>query len=228
MKKLIIIILVLILLFVALYFIPISFLPLNRVVSYALEKRLDAHIECESMRLQLFKSLDAEGIKATGKGGIGILIKKGRFSYDLINLVTGRLKVDYTLQGITISGKASILDLITDLLSMEPIKDIKFRDISGVFFIGRNDTITQGMTGIGDYITFYVDGVTRKDGSINLRLRLLLNEKLTSSIPSEVRNFILTKEEGPWSSISIGIAGNYKKPSLRLLSESFHLDISTK
>ena len=77
---------------------------------------------------------------------------------------------------------------------------------------------------------FSVDGVTRKDNSIDLRLRILLSRKLREAIPKNIREFALKEEdEGKeWAGTLIGITGNYKSPSMRFLSDQFSLDLPGK
>lgn len=212
-----------------LYFVPLSFPPLNAALVYALEKRFNADIDVASMRVRPLCSLSAEEIKITSKDGPAVIIKKGAFTYSLLDLFTAqRLGINCEFKDVTIYGKASILDLITDLLNMEIPEDIKFSEIRGSFFIGMEDTITKDLTGTSEEIRFNADGVTGKDNSINLRIHLLLNDSLSASIPKEIRNALLEKEDGPWASFSVLITGDYKKPSLKLLNKLFRLDITTK
>ena len=225
MKRLIAFFLCLAVLGGVLYFVSISFSPLSNLVISILGKRLNADLECSSMRIKMLRSLEVDNVTAVGADGTTITIKKGVFLYNPVSIITGRLEINCSLEDVSVSGKASLLDLVMDLLSMEYLEDIKFGRVSGHFFIGLSDTITKNLSGISEYIKFYADGVTGKDNSVNLRIRLLLNDEITSSIPKEMRGFLLKKESGPWMSISIGVTGNYKKPSLRLLSSVFELNI---
>jgi len=228
MKKLIIVFLSLALLLGTFYYFPLSFGPLNKLLIRVLEKRLDAKIDYKSIRLEKLYSLHVEDVNAAGKGGVTIFIKKGEFSYNVMGLFSaGRLEIRTNLEDVVITGKASIVELLSDFLSVGPLKNLSFDTIKGSFFMGKEDTIIQNLTAKSGLIRFNIDGVTQKDNSINLRLRLAVNNKLSESIPKDIWNGYLKKESGPWVSILIGLTGNYKKPSLRLISERFHLDIKT-
>lgn len=228
MKKFITFLLILAILGGVFYFVPISFPPLNRLILTVLEKRLDADIDCGSMSVKLFNSIEVENIIASGRNGMMITIKKGAFSYNPVSIfTTRRLHVACSLKDVAVLGKASILELITDLLYMDYFKDVVFNDVKGDFFIGINDTITKKLRGRSRQIKFDADGLTRKDNSINLRLSLSVIEDLVDSVSSEIKDTFL-KKEGRWYSILVGITGNYKKPSLRLMSENFRLDLTTK
>jgi len=213
----------------ALYFIPITFAPLNKAILYSLGKRFDAKIGCHAMKVKLFDSIEADGVRIKGIGGIDITIKKAIISYSLASLfVTDRLESACSLEDVKIYGNPSLVALVADFLSVETFENISFPIVKADFFIGKSDTITKNLTGASEDIIFFVDGLTRKDNSLMVRLKLFLSDKLTEGISQNISELILKDEEGPWSSAVIGVTGNYKSPSLRLLSDQFSLDLTTK
>ncbi len=230
MKRTIVIILIAAgLIGVILYYVPMSLGPLNRLVMYPIEKRLDARIKYDSLTMMPLRHLGVEGIKASGRGGSLVTIGKGDFSYSFISLIaTGRLTIHCKLKDVAVYGRASLLDLIVDLLNIDLLKGIEFTDVEGTFYVGKEDTITQKLKGTGEDFKFDLDGITGKDNSINLRVKLLLNDTLTELIPEEMQKGLLEKEEGGWSSVTMGMTGNYKKPSLRVINKLFRINISPK
>ena len=212
-----------------LWFAPISFKPLNNLVLHVLEKRFDADIEYGVISTRLLRSVKAKNVKIVGKDGLVIHVGKLDFSYSPISVIaTGKLAVKAMLEDISIQGKASLATLLMDVLSMETTEELRFSNIHGTFFVGWLETLAQDLSGSTEGISFNADGVTRKDNSIDLRIRVLLDNNLCNTIPGEIRNIVFKKEGDSQSSMLIGITGNYKKPALRLFTKGFSFDMTAK
>lgn len=225
MKK--IIIAAIAVLILASFFMPISLYPLNRLILNIAGDRLDAKINCSSLKINIWRYIAADNIEVVGKGGFGLTAEKLRVDYDLTSLVTGRLHLSCNLGNIKFYRSGTIMSSVSDMLNIRPIGNRAFENASAELFVGKNDTITQDLFLIGDDVKIAGDAVTGKDDTIICLLRFFLNDSITEEIPEELRGSLLNKEDGPWSSIHIGIMGNYEKPRLRIITDRFKMNIST-
>ena len=53
-----------------------------------------------------------------------------------------------------------------------------------------------------------------------------MNEEITGQMPAVMREGLLKKEDGPWSSMHFGIIGNYSRPRIKIITERFRMNIS--
>jgi len=224
MKK---ILLVLLLLSLLTIYVPISFYPINRLLINALEDRLDAEIDCRSLKIYLWRSLVAKDVEAMGKGGFALSAENVVIDYDLISIVTGRLHAKCGLENVKFYKGGSIMNSLSDILQIKPLGNTTFKTVQADFYIGKDDTLTQNLTLLSDEIKILGNATTDKDNAIMCLLYFSIRDYVVSEIPKEIRDSLLQKEEGPWSSIYIGIMGNYKEPILRIITERFRINISS-
>ena len=209
-------------------YVPLALNPLNKALIYALENRLNAKIKCRSLNVRLWRSVTASGIEALGSGGFAIKADRAVIDYDFLSLVTGRLHVKCKLEEAKFYKKSSIASSVTDLLHIEPIGNTTFNTVQGNFYVGRLDTLTQDLALIGNDIKIYINAVTDKNDNIKGLIRFFISDKIATDIPDEIRGTALQKEKGPWSSIDIGIMGNYQTPSIRIMTERFRMNILSR
>lgn len=228
MKKFTIAVLIISLFIAFTIYVPLSFYPLNNLLLNLLEKRLEAKIAYRSLKIYLWRSLTAEGIEALGKGGFGLSAEKGSIDYDLMSIITGRLHLVCELENVKFYKGSSIINSLSDILHMQPLGNVTFKSIEGNIFVGRFNTLTQDLTLLSDKIKIFGNAVTDRDDNIMCLLYFFMKDDLVNEIPEEIRDSLLHKEEGPWSSIYVGIMGNYKKPLLRIITDRFRMNISSK
>ncbi len=209
-------------------YIPVSFYPLNKTLIWLLEKRLDAKVACRSLKIYIWRSLVAEGVEALGKGGLALTAEKAVIDYDLISLITGRLQLKCNLDNVRFFKGSSIMNSLTDILQIQPLGNLTFHTMQSNFYVGRRDTLTQDLTLLSDKIKIFANAVTDRDDNIVSLLYFFLRDEIADEMPKELRDSLLQKEEGPWSSIYLGIMGNYKQPRLRLMTERFRMNIALK
>lgn len=226
MKRRLIIFLIITLSIALSIYVPVSFYPLNKIILMAAEKRLDAKISCRNIKIYLWRSIIAKDIEAVGKGGFTVKADNGVIDYDLASLVTGRLHLRCGLENARFSRRSSIMNALTDLLGIEPIDGSAFHTVRGDFYVGRNDTLTQDLVFLNNGVKIIANSFTDREDNIRGSLYLFLNDDITKDIPQEVRVVLLRKEDGPWSSIYVGIMGNYERPSLRIMTERFKMNIA--
>lgn len=226
MRRGLIIFLIITLAIILSVYLPVSFYPLNKIILTAAGKRLDARISCRNMKIYIWRSIIAKEIEAVGNGGFSVKADKGVIDYDLASLVTGRLHLKCGLENAGFSRRSSIMNALTDLLDIEPIVTNAFHTVRGDFYVGYDDTITQDLVFLNDNVKIIVNAFTDTEDNIRGSLYLFLNDAVTGKIPKEVRAAILRKEDGPWSSIYVGIMGNYQRPALRIMTERFRMNIA--
>jgi hypothetical protein len=228
MKKFLAIFFVIIAFAVMVPHIPISFYPLNRLLIRAAESRLKAEIRCRSLELYAGRKLVAKGIEAIGKGGFGLNAESAVIAYDPVSVITGRLHLACDFKNVNFYRAGSIMNSLSDMLQMRPLGDLTFDSITGDLYVGMTDTITQDINLTSDTLRIRGNAVTRRDDTILCFLKFLLKDEAAEDIPEEVRRSLLKKEEGSWSSIFVGIMGDYRKPSLRIITDHFRMNVFAK
>ncbi len=228
MKKFLALLLIVVFILALAVHIPLSIAPLNRIILDRLGQRLNVNIDCRSLKLYLWRSFVAEGVEATGKGGFRLKAENVVIDYDPISLVTGRLHVKCSLEDVMFFEEGSILDAIFSMLDIKPMHGAAFSSISGDFYIGKSDIITRDLAFLSNDFKIYGNGVTDSDTNIMCLLRFFLRDDLADEIPEGIRDTFLKKEEGPWSSLYVGVMGNYKKPVLRIMTDWLRLNIASK
>ncbi|MBL7069480.1 MAG: hypothetical protein ISS34_06440 [Candidatus Omnitrophica bacterium] len=224
-KKIILIAVIGILLVVTIY-VPISFYPLNKLLIGVIEKRIDADITLRSFKIHLRRSLAATGIEVFGKGGFALRADSVEIDYDLISLTTGRLHLSCNLENVEFYEGGSIINSLTDMLQIRPLGGITFKTAHADLYIGKNDTLTQNLRLVSDKLKIFGNAVTDKDNNIFCLLYFFLNKEIVKEMPEALRNSLLKKEDNQWSSMHLGIMGNYKKPRLSLITGQFRMNIS--
>lgn len=225
MKKTLITLLVVLLVLILSIHIPISFYPLNKILINLLEKRLDAQIICRSLKIYIWRSIVAEGVRARGKGDIALSAKNAVINYDPISLITGRLHLRCDLENVNFYKTGSIINSLSDLLHIPPLGNLSFKTIEGDFYVGRHNTITHNLTFLGDKIKIFGNALTDKDNSIRCFLYFFLKNDIVNEMPKDIQDS-LQREDDQWSSIYVGIMGNYQRPLLRIITERFRMNIS--
>jgi hypothetical protein len=227
MRKTLIIIVGTALFVTATIYAPICFKPLNKLVISTVEKRLETKLAFGSLRFYIWESLIAEKIEALGKGGFGLKAEKATIDYDLTSLVTGRLHVTCRLDRVKFYKGSPLIDSVTDLLYIEPLGNITFDRMDADLFVGMEDTITQDLRLTSDKIRILGDAHSDKEDNVRCFLRFYLSDDIVKDIPDELKGTLLKSEGEGWSSLHVGIIGNYSKPIFRILTEGFKLNISS-
>lgn len=228
MRKNIIALFIIIVFLILSVYIPISFSPLNKGLINLLEKRLDAEIECRSLKIYIWRSLIANGVEVFGKGGFALSADNVIVDYDLVSLMTGRFHLTCNLENVKFYKSSSIINSLSDMLHIQPLGNLTFKTINAKVYVGKSDTLTQDLTLLSDKIKIFGNAITDKDDTIMCFLYFFLKDDIVDEMPKEIRNPLLQKEEGPWSSVYVGIMGDYKKPVLRIMTERFRMNISSE
>jgi hypothetical protein len=210
------------------YYVPIPVFGITRLLLFPIEKRLNADIELGSLKVYLWRSIEAERIAAAGKGGFGLKAESARIGYDLASIVSGRLHIHCELEGVVFYKGGSIMDSVSGALNIDVLGGTAFEKVTGDFFVGPDDTITQDLTLDGEEMKIVANALTDKKDSIRCILTMHLREDLANEIPDRVRGEILEGGEGPWRKVSVGIMGNYKKPSINIVTERYKLKYHLK
>jgi len=226
MKKTALIALAVLILYAVTTHVPLVF-PLNALFIKAVERRLDADILARSFKIYLWRSLAATEIEATGKGGFGLRAEKARVDYDLFSFfATGRLRLECSLEGVKLGKSNSIINSLVDMLQLEPMENVAFDTVSAELYVGVKDTITKNLSLVSDKLKIFGSATTDMDDNITCLLQLHINEEITGQMPSVMREGLLKKEDGPWSSMHFGIIGNYSRPQIKIITERFRMNIS--
>ena len=211
----------------ATFYAPISFRPLNIFILKALEERLDAKIACRSVTIYLWRSIKAEGFQALGKGGFAISADSVMVQYDPISIFTGRLHVKCSLSGVKFYKGGTIMNSISDMLNIEPLGNTTFRTAEADLFVGWQDTLTHNLILESDKMKIRGNALTDIERNINCFLCFSIKKDIADEIPDEIRDSLFKKETDSWTSVYVGIMGNYKKPLLRIMTDRFRINISS-
>ncbi|MFH1753432.1 MAG: hypothetical protein ABH875_04545 [Candidatus Omnitrophota bacterium] len=211
----------------ATFYAPISFRPLNIFLTKAVEKRLDAKVSCRSVRLYLWRSITADGVKALGKNGFAVSADKASLEYDLLSLFSGRLHVKCSLSDVKFYKGSMVMNSLSDMLNIEPLGNMTFKAAEADLYLGWRDTVTHNLAIKNDNIKISGNALTDIESNINCLLCFSLKDEMTEEMPNEIRESLFRKEAGAWTSVCIGIMGNYKKPMLRIMTDNFRINISS-
>ncbi len=206
---------------------PIKFNPIKRAFIYALEKRLDAKISCRSLKIRPGRYIVISGLDANGKGGFGLTAKEVRFNYNLVSLITGRLHIRCNLEEVNLYKTSTIIDSLSGMLQIESLGNVLFDVVQADLFVGTTNTLAHNLIFLSNKIKIFGDALTERDNTIMCNFLLLLKDDLISDIPDEIRSSLLKSEGDSWSSLHVGIMGNYKKPSLRIITDRFRMNITS-
>lgn len=228
MKKFLIALAVVLALGVYSVYLPISFYPLNRAILKQLEKRLEAKIECRSLKIYPWRSFAAKGVTALGKGGFGLSADSVVLDYDLLSLTTGRLHVTCNLRDVNFYKTSTIMVSLTDLLQIKPLGNFTFNAVRGDLHVGKHDTLTQNLAFLSENIKIFGNATTDTENNITSLLYFFFSDTVIKEMPNELREVLLKKEEGSWYSLYVGITGNYREPLLNIRTEKFRMNIANK
>lgn len=209
-------------------YVPIPLGPLKIILIKIFETRLDADIKCRSLKIHTWRSITAKEVEAYGKGGFALSAESVVFDYNIASVLTGRLHITCNLEDVKFYRSSSIINSLTDMLHIKPLGNQTFNTVRADLFVGRRDTLTQNLTMLSDEMKIFGNAITDRDDNIMSLLYIHLKEKVADDIPNEIRDALLKKEDGPWSSLYIGIMGNYRTPMLRIITERFRMNISSK
>jgi len=212
--------------FIVTLYVPVSFYPLNKILISLVEKRLDVDIALRSFKIYLWRSITANGLEALGEGGFALRAESATIDYDLISLSTGRLRLSCELENVEFYEAGSIINSLTDMLQIRPLGDITFKTARADLYVGKNDTLTQNLYLVSDRLKIFGNAVTDKDNNITCLLYFFLNREIVKEMPDKLRDSLLKKEDNQWSSMHVGIIGNYKEPKLSLITGQFRMNIS--
>ena len=227
MKKRIITLTSILLLIAATTYAPISFGPLNTLLIKLVEKRLDARIACRSLKIYLWRCLVADDIQVIGRGGFALSAEKATIHYDLVSIVTGRFHMRCNLDNGKFYRGGTIMNSLSDILYIQPLGNTTFETVQADLFVGRRDTVAHNLLLSSDKIKISGGALTDTNNNIKCLLSFSLDEDLTKEMPDEIKGSLFKNEQGARSNISVGIMGNYKKPTLRIMTERFRMKISS-
>jgi hypothetical protein len=213
------------LVFAATLYLPVDIPPVNRILISVLEERLGAKVDYGSLRIYLWRSIQAERVEAMGSGGLAMTADKVAIEYDPLSLSAGRLRVTCDLEDVRFYRSAVIASL-SDLLQIEPLGDMTFNEVRLELFVGARDTITDNLTMTSDKIVVRGSAFTDRDDNILCALEVKVHDDLTRDIPGEIRGSLFKDEPGPWSSVPVRIAGNYSSPRFSIITDYLRLNIS--
>jgi len=209
------------------YYAPIPVFGITKLLLFPIEKRLNADIELGSLRVLLWRSIEAKRIEVAGNGGFGLKAKSVRIEYDLASVVSGRLHIRCEFEGVSFDKGSSIIDSVSSALNIDSLSGATFESVTGDFFVGLDDTITQDLTLEGREIRIVANAMTDKKDSVRCLLTIFLREDLAGGIPESASDSIFKNNEGPWRSFSVGIMGDYKKPSISILTKRYKINLSS-
>lgn len=211
----------------ATFYAPVSFRPLNIFILKALEEKLDAKITCRSVTIYLWRSIKAEGFQALGKKGFAVSADSVVVQYDPLSIFTGRLHVKCSLNNVKFYKGGTIMNSISDILNIEPLGKTIFKTAKADLYVGWRDTLTHNLLFESDKVRIRGNALTDIEKNINCFLCFSIKKDMTEEIPDEIRDSLFKKEAGSWTSVCVGIMGNYQKPMLRIMTDHFRINISS-
>ncbi len=116
---------------------------------------------------------------------------------------------------------------VNELVAVPFNSEWRYRSISGRIEPTDNGIKVTGFKAESDSLNFFVDGELLKSGNIDCKVVIYFSPGLTSRIPPEFVNMIMTEEKDGWRSLSVIITGDPQKPSIQVKSKSFRLSIKS-
>lgn len=104
----------------------------------------------------------------------------------------------------------------------------RYSTISGELTPTVKEMRIKGIEVVGEDIRVSFNGtVMYFTGMINADIVVYFSDRLTSEIPPEMLNIILSNEKPGWKTLSVHLTGDLNKPSIQVTSKLFRLNIKT-
>jgi hypothetical protein len=162
------------------------------------------------------------------KTGLGMLAAEARFkpAWDKKPVLDFELKSVSFIRNKARGADAGT-DTITTLVAMPFEGRWVYREVAGRIIPLGNGIRIQKLSATSDDIRLLLSGIVYNNSSINCDMEIHFSSGAMTRIPDELSNVLLADEKDGWKSISVHLEGNYKKPSIRISSKRFRLNIRT-
>ena len=205
--------------------VPIRSKAVTDIILWPIKKRLNNKIEFTRSRIWLPGSLTLTDMSVLDSKGKLYYCEVADVRYNIFGVLFKNGKFSFELKKPRFYRDIGILSSVVDMLALSKMPDVEFTGIEGTVRLHKNATYIEELYAFNDSMRIRGNGWISKDGSLDCEIRFSFHKDIIDKVPNAVRSLLLTPEEGGWMRISFKVKGNYKKPSLHIISDRIRLNI---
>lgn len=205
--------------------IPIKLNIINHFILSPFEKKFAATIQFKTSRIWLPGNILLEGVSASDKGGMVCQAATVNINYNIAAMLLGKKEMLFSAKDIKFYKDVGLLNSVSRVLTMPTIPNVDFNTIEGDFDFQKDAVLIKKAAASNMNIVISGDGLIKKDGTLDCNVHFSFNKSIVDTIPDIIKTTLLSNEKDGWMGITLKTAGNYAKPSLRINSDMFQLNI---
>lgn len=206
-------------------FVPIKSNNINHLILSLLEKKAASKLEFKTSRIWLPGDISLGGISVAIKGGRIYTAETLEIKYSLVGILSGKKAFHFKAKAVMAHQDISLLDSVSNMLGVPKMLDVTFSEVEGNVDLEKDRAVLNNITVSADNMSVAGDGWVTRSGDLTCTLHFSFSGAVTDKIPEIVRTALLTKEDGGWMGLTLKTSGNYTKPSLRIDSDTFIMNI---
>ena len=192
------------------------------IAIYAVSKKYNLEISYKGLKRLSLDKVEFRDLKIVEKKtGLGLFSKNAAITFDK------KTSFDFRDVGFVGSpkGAAPAYDNIIELSAMPFNSRWTYKEISGSVSESSEGLTIDNFMATGDDVKLTFTGTVHHDDTVNADIIIYFSDKLTRKIPKSLSTIALTGEKGGWTSLTVTVKGDYRKPSIQVSSKLFRLSI---
>jgi hypothetical protein len=208
--------------------VPIRFNAVAHIVLLPFENRFQKRIDFEESRIWLPVNIFLENACVIDKNGRLYSFREVDIDYNIAKLLFKKMDFTFDLKDVKLYQDVGLFDSVADMLIIKAMPDIEFNEIKGAIALRKNGIFIENLCAHNSKMKINGKGWIDNNGAVDGEVNFSFSKEVTDTIPDVVKITLLKNEDKDWMGIALKIKGNFKKPTLRISSDTLKLNIIEK